>query len=333
MGRTEVKEDLGRRIVKVSSLEFIRNVILSSLADYKDTDIQPDSIQTSIVQNDGTGPAMVEYTIKNKENLFGKLFADESGRHVYKVLSKLWEQGFTRGHRYRVPEPVCFVDEYNLVVMKQAQGECLASYLDQDFEQAVKGIREAARWLQKLHEFPFRIGSIDQPWYMFRKLSDRISKATAAHPQEVKFLNSMLDKMKELVRQYPEVDTVQIHGQFRPIHVFLSSDTVTAIDLDRSHPADPSKDVAEFIHRLRTTIHRRSDGMDQADILTEAFIEEYASRDFSRLLQVPFHLGFHVLVSLCRHMKALNRNDPEWLPTIDFYSKEFEHAVSGRFIT
>ena len=49
------------------------------------------------------------------------------------------------------------------------------------------------------------------------------------------------------------------------------------IDVDRSVPADPARDLAEFIHRLRSTILRDAGAMKQADLLTSAFLDEYAA--------------------------------------------------------
>ena len=40
--------------------------------------------------------------------------------------------------------------------------------------------------------------------------------------------------------------------------------------------------------------------------------------------------GFHILVSLCRHLKQLQADDPAWGPTMDFYTGEFEAAMSGK---
>ena len=103
------------------------------------------------------------------------------------------------------------------------------------------------------------------------------------------------------------------------------------IDVDRSVPLDPAKDLAEFVHRLRSTILRGSGSMKQANLLTRTFLDEYAAQKPARLGTLSFYHGFHILVSLCRHMKQLKANDPAWGPTIDFYVGEFEAAMSGKF--
>jgi hypothetical protein len=324
------KDVLGERIAEISRRDLIQQYVCRVWPESPGTSPEPDDFRAVVIQNDGTGPATVEFKMAGTARLFAKLYTDESGAHAYEVLHNLWHGGFDRNQCYQVPEPLCFVAEYQLLLMREARGETLASYLSQDGGKALNGVREAARWLLQLHSSPTRVGKVDQPWYMFLKLSDRLAKAAASHPQELKNLTAMLVRLGELAERREEGEVVQGHGQFRPIHVFLSSGTTTVIDVDRSVPADPAKDLAEFIHRLRSTILRDAGAMKQADLLTNAFLDEYAARKPSRLGTLSFYWGFHILVSLCRHLKQLQADDPAWGPTMDFYTGEFEAAMSGK---
>ena len=324
----QVKEELEQRIAAISRYEFVHQVVSPALPEYREMAIRPDDVTVCTVQNDGTGPASVAYRIRGSTTLFAKLYPDESGSHAYNVLRHLWHGGFHREQRYQVPEPVCFVAEYKLLLMREAQGACLDTYLNQDRVRALEGVKEAASWLRRLHSSPIRVGRAEQPWYIFLKLSDRLSKAAATHPQELKQLTALLDRLGVLAACRQDGQIVQVHGQFRPIHVFLSGETVSVIDLDRSCPAEPAKDVAEFIHRLRSTVFRASGARHHANALTQAFLDAYAAR----LPNLPFYQGFHIVVSLCRHLKKLQADDPQWEPTINFYMGELEDAISGSFL-
>ena len=328
----QVKAELAQRITAISRYDFVHQYVGHALPEYRGMSIRPDDITVCTVQNDGTGPACVAFRIGGDTQLFAKLYPDASGNHAYDVLCHLWHNGFHRGQRHQVPEPLGFVAEYKLLLMRAAQGECLATYLTQDQARAIEGVREAARWLRRLHRSPVRVGQAEQPWYLFLKLSDRLSKAAAAHPQELKRLTALLDRLGALAAGRQEGQMVQVHGQFRPIHVFLSSETVSVIDLDRSRPAEPAKDVAEFIHRLRSTVMRVSDARHYANTLTRAFLEEYIAESPFWLDNLSFYQGFHIVVSLCRHLKKLQADDPEWEPTINFYVEELEDAISGKFL-
>lgn len=286
-------------------------------------------LEARTLQNDGTGPATVAYRAGGSTRLVVKLFADDSGSHSYQMLKSLWDHGFDRSGRYRVAEPVAFSEKRNLFLMRGAPGECLADYLTSDFERARQGVRDAARWLLHLHSTPLRRGRVDRPWYMFLKMSDRLSKAAAAHPDMMKELTGMVDVLSELADKREPVEPVQTHGQYRPIHVFIDRDAVTVIDLDRSVPAEPARDVAEFLHRMRSTFHREAGDEAQADQLTSDFIQEYAAENPVGLRNLPFYSCFHVLVSMCRHLKNLRVDDPNWKPTFNYYSKELEYARRG----
>ena len=330
MQQARRKEVLGERIAAISRRDSMQHYLGRVLSEFQGTSPDCDDVQAVIIQNDGTGPATVEFKLAGAPKVFAKLYTDESGAHAYEVLHNLWHGGFGKSQGYQVPEPLCFVAEYQLLLMREARGETLASYLGRDGGKALSGVQEAARWLRQLHSSPIRVGKVDQPWYMFLKLSDRLAKAAASHPQELKNLTAMLVRLGEFAERREAGEVVQGHGQFRPIHVFLNGATTTVIDVDRSVPADPARDLAEFIHRLRSTILRDAGAMEQAGLLTNAFLDEYAAHKPSRLGTLSFYWGFHILVSLCRHLKQLQADDPAWGPTLDFYTGEFEAAMSGK---
>ncbi len=331
--RLAARKEFGERIADISRYDFVQRHVYGSLPEVGGTALRPDEFEVSIVQNDGTGPATIEYRLRNSTRLFAKLYRDESGLHAYHVLRSLYKEEFGGDQRYRVAEPLCFVGEKNFLLTRLAEGTCLTSHISQDTSHAVEGVREAATWLAKLHGSPIRIGKVDDPWYIFSKLCSRMSKATASHPQELKSLTSQLDEVEELAKGLESRDLVQTHGQFRPVHVFLTDETVTVVDLDRSRPSDPAKDLAEFIHRMRSTIFHKYGVMDQADRLTEAFLDEYSAQRPSGVKNLAFYHCFHILVSQCHKIKALSSSDYEWRNANDFYSNEFDDALSGRFLS
>ena len=324
LGRKEAKEDFVRRIRDITRREFIDRLPVLGRLDHLNTS----ELETVIIQNDGTGPATVEYRLGATRQLIAKLFQDASGLHSYRVLRRLWQGGFDKD-RYQVPQPYSFLDEENLMLMAVARGDCLAAFLSVDSSRARAGVEAAARWLLRLHRSSIRMGRTEQPWYMFLKMADRLSKASEAHPGMMKFLTEKVDRFAEALASRSEVDLVQTHGQFRPIHVFLDGDTVTVIDVDRSGPADPARDVAEFVHRMRSTFRRESGDREQAAVLTRAFLREYSSGNPEGLRNLPFYLSFHVLVSLCRHMKRLPADDPGWDEMVGHYCEELKCALSG----
>ena len=314
------KTEFSARIQQMANREFFDRLPLKETPD-------PGQCQFSTIQNDGTGPATVECVMPGTDPLIVKLFADDTGSHSYEMLEALWNDGFGDQSNFRVAEPLRFVDDLNLFAMKRAPGECLGDYVTRDRERALSGVQRAARWIARLHSSDMRRGRLDQPWYMFTKLADRLTKAAAVRPEWLKFLTSKIDLLSDAGDRLEVVTPVQTHGQYRPIHVFIKDDITTVIDLDRSRPGDPARDVAEFIHRLRSTFQREQGEQAEADRLTDAFLAEYQAAGRPLPANLPFFRGFHVLVSLCRHMKRLHPEHSDWDGTISYYTEELENAL------
>jgi hypothetical protein len=323
--QTAARETLEQRIHQVSQPDFIERYIYGSLPEYKGKSISPEACKISIVQNDGTGAATVEYETEDSIKVFAKLYNDDSGAHSHQVLSSLWSDGLGPNSRYRVSEPLGFYPEYNMLLIRGAEGALVASAKDDAGLAA--GAREAARWLVQMHNSAVRVGGTRYPLEVYHKLMHRLAKVAAQHPELVDDLIELSDRFEALA-QNVKPQFVQSHGQFRHIHVFVSDDKVTVIDLDRSRPADPAKDLGEFVHRMRTKRFKATKGASRAEEATQAFLEEYGSKLPQNLANLPFYWGYHTLVSLWKFMKSSTPQDAQWKTMIDFYLSEFETASS-----
>jgi hypothetical protein len=332
--QTAVREELDQRIFLVSQPDFIRRYVYDLMPEYRGGRGDANQCRVSIVQNDGTGAATIEYTTEHKVKAFAKLYASNGagaafGEHSYNVLKALWNNGCGADSRYRVSEPLGFFPDYKMLLIRGADGRLVAS-AKTDAELAA-GSREAERWLVNLHKTSVRIGEIRYPWEVYHKLMHRLAKAAAQHPQMVDDLIEMSDHFEELAGKV-KLQLVQAHGQYRHIHVFVSQESVTVIDLDRSRPSDPAKDLGEFIHRMRAKMFKATNGANRAEEATDAFIQEYGSRLPKNLANLPYYWGYHTLVSLWRFMKSSTPEDPKWNMLIDFYKSEFEKAALARQI-
>ncbi len=105
------------------------------------------------------------------------------------------------------------------------------------------------------------------------------------------------------------------------------------IDLDRSRPCDPARDVAEFVHRLRMTMFSHRGTVAPADVPTQAFLETYASavRDRANLTNLQFHWARYIFHSLNNKLKGEGEGGSELDEVVAFYRSEFENTVKGRF--
>ncbi len=331
--QTAARDELARRIEQVSRQEFIERYVIGSLPEYRDRNLSAQGCQVSIVQNDGTGAATIQYDIDDSTRVFAKLYASDGtgaahGAHSYEVLSALWNDGCGKDSRYRVSEPLGFYSEFNMLLIRGAEGMLVASA--ESDEELAHGSREAARWIAQMHMSEVRVGEPRYPWEVYHKLMHRLAKAAAQNPDEVDYLIDLADRFEEIARRV-KPHFVQAHGQYRHIHVFVGDESVTVIDLDRSRPSDPAQDLGEYIHRMRTKRYKASGGESRAEEATAAFLEEYGARHPENLINLPYYWGYHNLVSLWRYMKSSTPQDPKWEQMKEFYESEFERAANFRW--
>jgi len=291
--------------------------------------------ETRVVQLDGTGAATIEITYGSQPKVFAKLYPDDSGPFIYQKLQTLRAHGFGHGERYQTVEPLGFIPEYGMLLAKAAKGLPVSAHIGVDAGAVLAGAREAAIWLAKLHNTPLQIGTpralLDSGELL--PLARRLAKTLCRRPQFLGLALEMIQALEDVAGDTVEGLLVQSHGQYRPIHVFIGNSSVTVIDLDRSRPCDPTRDVAEFLHRLRMTTFWHMGSVEPANAPTEAFLAAYSAEisDSAYLANLRFHWARYIFHSFNHKMKDTDRSDLEVDSVVQFYRSEFEHAINGRF--
>ncbi|HWP34623.1 MAG TPA: phosphotransferase [Thermodesulfobacteriota bacterium] len=326
----EIKRTLARRVEAITQPGFLDRRVAPCLGVAAGA-ARP--WETRIVQLDGTGAATVEIRC-GPRRAFAKLYPAGEGRAVYDRLRRLREAGFDGRGRYRSVEPLGFFPEYDMLLTAAAEGEPVAAHIGGDEAALAAGAREAAVWLARLHTAPVRIGparGLLESGELLA-LARRLAKLMTRRPEHLALALAMIEALERLAAETREGLFVQSHGQYRPIHVFVDAAAVTVIDLDRSHPADPARDVAEFLHRLRTTTFWRTGSVRAAEGATRAFLTTYAAHagDGRFLANLRFHWARSIFHSLNHKLKDAGRDGGETEPVVGFYRSEFDGVLSGR---
>jgi hypothetical protein len=328
----DTKQELSERVEAVTQQAYLEDLLRQSLGKENG---HLEGLRTRIIQLDGTGAATVQITMKDGSSVFAKLYPNDSGQAIHDKLLTLREHGFGKGSRYQVVEPLGFTPEYRMMLAQGAKGHDVASTIGKDPEALLFGVRESAAWLAQLNNLPIRIG---KPHSLLvsgelLSLSRRLVKVISKKPEHLSLALQMITTLEDLAPDTNEGLLVQTHGQFRPIHVFISDEAVTVIDLDRSRPCDPARDVAEYLHRMRMTMFWHSDSVDAADAPTEEFIKTYtANAPVSNLANLRFHWARYIFHSLNRKLKEGTARAIEEDETVAFYRSEFDQVLAGRFI-
>lgn len=183
---------------------------------------------------------------------------------------------------------------------------------------------------------PLRYG---RPWSLLvssevLSVARRLAKVATERPGYLPVALGMIESLERLAEDTVDGIAVQSHGQYRPIHVFVADGAITVIDLDRSRPCDPSRDVAEFLHRVRMRVFWDTGSVAGAEAPTRAFLEAYgALTPPAFLTNLRFHWARYIFHSVTRKVKKRADDQDRIEPTLEFYRSEFERLVDGRLGT
>jgi hypothetical protein len=289
---------------------------------------------TEVIQLDGSGAATVRVTLDDTGPVFAKLFPFDDGPDVYAKLRRFREHGFGAGARYQTVEPLAWLDEEKVMLCRGAPGRPVSDLVGGAVDDLAVACGMAGRWLGTLHSSAVRIGRPQSLLVTGElvSLAQRLAKVLVQTPRYLDVALEMLDALDRLSEDTADGILAQCHGQYRPIHVFIEGDQVTVIDLDRSGPADPARDCAEFLHHLRNSVYVATGDISRADRPCAAFIEGY--RDVGagdRLTNLRFHWARYLFHTLNRKVKGGEAchgsgEDPVYVRL----RSEFERVVAGR---
>ncbi|TLM72218.1 phosphotransferase family protein [Pseudarthrobacter sp. NamB4] len=329
----QIKEQQVNRADRVCAPEFLNRYVRPHLNPAVAS--APDGGQwtTQVIQLDGSGAATVKIQLDGGPPVFAKLFPFEDGPAVHAKLQALRNAGLGAGSPFQAVEPLAWYGDEKVLLCQGAPGRALSEMFD-DGAELTEGCARAGSWLAHLHGVDLRIGAQHSLLVTgeLTSLAKRLAKVVADHPGYTEVALGMLERLDDLTHDTVDGILAQSHGQYRPIHVFLTGDTVTVIDLDRSAPADPSRDVAEFLHRLRQGVYSTTGDISRADQPCSAFLAAYREvAGFERLRNLQFHWARYLFHSLNREVKG---GDGDWRnggnAVFRHYRDEFYRVVDGR---
>lgn len=325
------KEELGTFACSFEDSDFISKFVYPTATQAEAAPALHLDCKTTVVQNTGTGRLTLRYDFEPKQTLYAKLYTDELGPHSYNVMKELWENGFDRNSQFQVPEPLAFLPEHNFVLMRSVEGEPLAGALHgKGSIDLIEGCRQAARWLAAFHKSTVRVGETEPDWDSLKifRVSVRLIKAAATRPEERDALLDHMHGLKAQIKNFPMgAPIAQTHGRYHHEHVFLKDDKVAVIDLDRSRPTNPAKDVAEFLRVLRMSAFRTHPDMKRADEASDAFLDEYLKQLPEVAASLPYYWSAFLWLSLFGFMKKVGPADPRRASLMEYHCNEIQRVM------
>jgi hypothetical protein len=326
-----VKEQQTDRAERIRTPEFLDRYVRPHLA--VDAAGSGGTWTTKVIQLDGSGAATVQVELNGGPPVFAKLFPFEDGPAVHAKLQALRGAGLGTGSAFQTVEPLAWYGDEKVLLCRGAPGRAISDLLGANGDDLALASARAGSWLAHLHGTDLRVGPPESLLVTgeLTSLAKRLAKVAADQPDYLDTALDMLQRLDDLTRDTADGVLAQSHGQYRPLHVFLTEDTVTVIDLDRSAPADPARDAAEFLHRLRVGVYYATGDITRADPPSAAFLDAYrGAMRGDPLRNLRFHWARFILHSVNRSIKS----GADWRDGGDaefrLYRDEFDRVAEGR---
>ncbi len=275
----------------------------------------PASLAVDILRHrPGRKHAVIEYHLLADDGseldvCIGKVFA--KARRAKRLQYVLDATHRHLGARTPVPEPLGFVEEHALVLMRKVEGELLAPILVNGGDGAELASRLAARSLASLHSVPIedgKAGSLNDELASMREKDPYRQIAPALVTEGEELLADIEERAAALPG--PGAPTL-IHGSFRPTEVLVGAGRASIVDLDGWSLGDPALDLG---YNLADTWWEESKTGEEtmlpwAERLLEQYIEENDSpglRERARLYE-----AFSLTRLMLKKVRSLGKKGPE----------------------
>jgi aminoglycoside phosphotransferase (APT) family kinase protein len=211
------------------------------------------------------------------ENICRKLL-----NHEYACLNTIRELGFCRSP-HRVVKPISKNEEFGFLLVEEfVCGRDLDYYVakaahEGQHEHLLNILTALARFFFKLHAVTTRktrVGFSTSTRY-FRRLIDGLVKNGVMDRRSFEKLDGLCKEWEQDQDMWSDT-TVLVHGDATPTNfIFHPDDGITAIDLERMHPADRMYDIGMIVAELKHHFAWRILRADAAEPFIECFIQAY----------------------------------------------------------
>lgn len=298
---------------KCTDLGFIAENLLCLLPEIGNRPVAT-PISAAVVRARLTDRMTIRYQPDGGRAIYAKAYYDgDFGCLVYRWQRYLWENDFGPTSKEQVPEPLGYVEQERVLLMRAASGLPVSELiLAGSLEEGKRLMRMSALWLAKFHKALVPDLPVESPCERMEilKTAALLAKVAAACPERASLLIDLVHQWKEvsLVTSFsPKL--VAMHGQFRPAHVFVQGETVVAIDLDKLTLSDPAKDAARFAHSMTKTCMELAGDLSRIAALAEEFISAYDMYAPGNLANLRYYMALYSLKQLGKVWKNKKPGD------------------------
>ena len=236
--------------------------------------------------------------------VLGKIRANRFGNSGYRMLSALWDAGFTSTSRdgISVPEPLATVPTLRMWVQRKMPGRVATSVLPGPDGTILAGL--IAHAVHKLHtaEVPAeRRHTIDDELQILARCLGDVARA---HPELAPSIDRLVETCGRVAVMLPEPAWCGSHRDFYSDQVLVDGNRLFLIDFDLYCEADPGLDVGNFLGHVTEQSLRL---FGRADAL--AHVERSLENRFVALAgeHVRWPVRVYAALTIARHVYLSTR--------------------------
>lgn len=263
---------------------------------------------------------------REEKHFFAKIYRDDKGEEIYKVLEALWNDHTVNGEKFSVARPIAYLRDFRVLVQEAASGISFQQILVEgpDLE-AVSAARKVARALAALH-----LNTI--PTLRRHHVQDAAA-VLEARGRTLKWSSPALRReidevVKAVISNLADVPLRPSHLDLNTDHILFDRDRHTLLDFDSFALADPVLDAAHLLAQVRGLSFRFNVPLDRLRQACDAFREEYFDHvpgDWRNRLS-----AYYAGAVLNAAVGFFRRQEPQWPATVASLIAEAKTSLLAR---
>lgn len=263
---------------------------------------------------------------RSERRFYAKIYRDEKGEEIYRILRALWDKGSGTGEHFTVGKPMAYFSETRVLFQEEALGVSLQQILiDGQDDEAVSAARKVARALASLHldNIPTTRRHLVQDEIAILEMRGKtLQWACPDLKEEIEGLISAV------VAGLHEVPLRPAHLDLKTDHILLDGDRYALLDFDSFALGDPVLDAAHVLAQIFGMQFRFPVTPNRLRMTADAFAEEYFAHVpgewRSRLRSYYAAAAMKVAVGFFR------RQEPNWVKKVAAMIEEAKASLAGK---
>jgi hypothetical protein len=210
-----------------------------------------------------------DHSRKKKIRVYARIYGDNRGGRIFDLQNRLYQLSKNED-RLRVPEPIAYLADRRILLMKELKGEPLLDCIRDGRLEPVKYTAAALAFLHTQHLPDLEQMAPDSLLEGALASHQMISEIAPDLSDETGWIH---DNLTDMVKNLPKFENGFVHGDFYHGQAIISGKEAGIIDFDRSYTGDPGADLGNFIANLRL-LHIR-ETLTHGEKAADIFLSQY----------------------------------------------------------